>query len=62
MPGGGGLGNAAERDPALVAEDLRDGFISKERAEGLQGRGVRRFVGRRHGDERVAARMKVQIG
>jgi N-methylhydantoinase B len=28
MPGGGGLGNAAERDPALVAEDLRNGFIS----------------------------------
>jgi N-methylhydantoinase B len=32
MPGGGGLGNAAERDPALVAEDLRNGFISKESA------------------------------
>jgi N-methylhydantoinase B len=32
MPGGGGLGNAAERDPALVAEDLRNGFVSKERA------------------------------
>ena len=32
MPGGGGLGNAAERDPALVAQDLRNGFISKESA------------------------------
>jgi N-methylhydantoinase B len=32
MPGGGGLGNEAERDPALVAQDLRNGFISKESA------------------------------
>src|SRR5262249_43547330 len=32
MPGGGGLGNAAERDPALVADDVRNGFISKESA------------------------------
>jgi N-methylhydantoinase B len=33
MPGGGGLGKAAERDPALVADDLRNGFISKESAQ-----------------------------
>jgi N-methylhydantoinase B len=32
MPGGGGLGNAAERDPALVADDLRNGFISRASA------------------------------
>ena len=32
MPGGGGLGNAAERDPALVADDLRNAFISRESA------------------------------
>ena len=32
MPGGGGLGNATERDPALVADDVRNGFISKESA------------------------------
>jgi len=32
MPGGGGLGNAAERDPAMVAEDLRNGFISRASA------------------------------
>jgi len=32
MPGGGGLGNAAERDPALVADDVRNGFISRESA------------------------------
>jgi N-methylhydantoinase B len=32
MPGGGGLGNAAARDPTLVAEDLRNGFISCQSA------------------------------
>jgi N-methylhydantoinase B len=31
--GGGGFGNAAERDPALVAEDLADGKISAEFAQ-----------------------------
>jgi N-methylhydantoinase B len=35
MPGGGGLGNPAERDPELVAEDLHNGFISKESAQAL---------------------------
>ena len=29
----GGLGNATERDPTLVADDLRNGFISKESAQ-----------------------------
>ncbi len=28
LPGGGGLGDAATRDPALVARDVRDGLIS----------------------------------
>jgi N-methylhydantoinase B len=28
MPGGGGLGNPAERSPELVADDLKNGFIS----------------------------------
>jgi N-methylhydantoinase B len=32
MPGGGGLGNAAQRDPALVADDVRNGFISRANA------------------------------
>jgi N-methylhydantoinase B/oxoprolinase/acetone carboxylase alpha subunit len=27
-PGGGGLGDPAERDPALVAEDVREGYVS----------------------------------
>jgi N-methylhydantoinase B len=31
-PGGGGWGNPAERDPALVREDLRLGYISAEAA------------------------------
>jgi N-methylhydantoinase B len=28
LPGGGGMGAAAERDPALVARDVRDGLVS----------------------------------
>jgi N-methylhydantoinase B len=28
MPGGGGLGDPAQRDPDLVADDLKNGFIS----------------------------------
>jgi N-methylhydantoinase B len=28
MPGGGGLGKASERDPALVAADVRDGLVT----------------------------------
>ncbi len=32
LPGGGGLGDPSERDPALVARDLRDGLITAEQA------------------------------
>lgn len=31
-PGGGGFGDPKERDPALVAADLRDGYVSVEAA------------------------------
>ena len=31
--GGGGWGNPFERDPALVAKDVRNGFVSVEAAE-----------------------------
>ncbi|APZ50578.1 Hydantoinase B/oxoprolinase (plasmid) [Salipiger abyssi] len=37
-PGGGGYGDAAERDPVALAGDLRDGRMSRERAEALYGR------------------------
>jgi N-methylhydantoinase B len=33
LPGGGGIGDPLTRDPALVARDVRDGYISRERAE-----------------------------
>jgi N-methylhydantoinase B len=33
LPGGGGMGNPAERDPALVARDVRDGLVSAGSAE-----------------------------
>jgi N-methylhydantoinase B/oxoprolinase/acetone carboxylase alpha subunit len=34
-PGGGGYGSPAERDAALVAEDVREGVVSRERAREL---------------------------
>ena len=35
LPGGGGMGPPAERDPALLARDVRDGLVSAERAHEL---------------------------
>ena len=35
--GGGGWGDPLERDPALVAEDVRNEIVSRERAEGAYG-------------------------
>jgi N-methylhydantoinase B len=35
MPGGGGLGNPAERPPEMVADDLKNGFISDRCAHEL---------------------------
>ena len=35
LPGGGGMGDPAERDPALVARDVRDGLVSAEVARGV---------------------------
>lgn len=37
MPGGGGYGNPAERDPDAVLRDLKDGYISKEAAKKYYG-------------------------
>jgi len=34
-PGGGGIGNPAERDRDAVAQDLSDGLISQESARKL---------------------------
>ncbi len=35
LPGGGGMGDPTERDPALVARDVRDGLVSAEVAHGV---------------------------
>jgi N-methylhydantoinase B len=35
LPGGAGMGDAATRDPALVARDVRDGLVSAENARAL---------------------------
>ena len=37
-PGGGGYGDPAERDPARVAEDVREGYVSPQAAERDYGR------------------------
>ena len=36
-PGGGGYGDALKRDPALVAEDVRKGYIGRETARDVYG-------------------------
>jgi N-methylhydantoinase B len=33
LPGGGGFGDPAERDPEQVALDVADGLVSREAAE-----------------------------
>jgi len=33
MPGGAGYGNPHDRDPALVADDIRNGLVSFEAAK-----------------------------
>ena len=37
LPGGGGYGPPWERDPALVLEDVRDGYVSPDRARSDYG-------------------------
>ncbi|WP_411034811.1 hydantoinase B/oxoprolinase family protein [Shinella sp. BYT-45] len=37
---GGGVGNPRERDPALVREDVRNGYITAERAREVYGAGL----------------------
>jgi N-methylhydantoinase B len=53
-PGGGGIGAPAERDPASIATDLRDGLISDEVAAQVYG-----FAGTR---ARGASKQKGEIG
>ncbi len=38
ISGGGGLGNVAERDPAAVARDVEEGYVSPEAAKKVYGR------------------------
>ncbi len=37
-PGGGGYGDPAERDPAAVAEDVAEGYVSRAAAKQIYGR------------------------
>jgi len=38
LPGGGGFGEPAERDAALLQEDLRNGYVTAARAQADYGR------------------------
>jgi N-methylhydantoinase B len=40
MPGGGGMGDPKDRDPALLARDVRDGLVSPEAARRDYGKTV----------------------
>jgi N-methylhydantoinase B len=37
-PGGGGFGDPAARDPALIERDIARGYYTREQAERLWGR------------------------
>lgn len=37
LPGGGGMGDPQQRDPAKVARDIADGLVSEEQAKALYG-------------------------
>jgi N-methylhydantoinase B len=37
LPGGGGYGSPAARDPARVLEDVREGYVSLEQARAAYG-------------------------
>ncbi len=45
-PGGGGLGNPLEHDPSLVLSDVKNGYVSQQKARELYG-----VVIERNGDE-----------
>jgi N-methylhydantoinase B len=36
-PGGGGLGNPRERDPEKVLSDVRNGYVTREKAREIYG-------------------------
>jgi N-methylhydantoinase B len=40
-PGGGGLGNPRERDPERVLSDVRNGYVSIEKAREVYGVAIR---------------------
>ena len=57
LPGGGGMGDPATRDPATVARDVRDGLVSAEAAQGsLQEIKARALPSTRQGPEALGTR------
>ena len=39
-PGGGGYGDPAKRDPAMVEEDVAEGYVTHASAASLYGKGA----------------------
>ena len=60
MPGGGGLGNPRRRAVAVVADDVRQGFISAEAARRDYGVAVERRRHGRRGRDREASRLAAE--
>jgi N-methylhydantoinase B len=59
-PGGGGLGNPFERDPAKVLGDVAQGYVSRERAERDYGVAIVKRDRNWEIDEAATARLRVR--
>jgi N-methylhydantoinase B len=59
--GGGGLGDPLARDPQLVLEDVRDGYVSRERAAKDYGVQIRKDGGTYELDQAATTRLREEI-
>lgn len=62
LPGGGGYGDPFERDPDLVARDVRDGLVCAERARELYGVVLEGEPGSHAIDAEATARLRGETG
>jgi N-methylhydantoinase B len=60
LPGGGGYGPPTSRDPARVLEDVREGYVSIERAREEYGVAIDPVTGTVRADETVKLRSAMQ--
>jgi N-methylhydantoinase B/oxoprolinase/acetone carboxylase alpha subunit len=59
-PGGGGLGNPFEREPDKVLADVRQGYVSPERAARDYGVAIVREAGAWQIDQQATARLRTK--